>query len=141
MKSLIDVFRMKEINPKTRASIIISLGKCLNSQDPAYIDTDPLVYELVFILDSENKILENPHYIYAAREFFKNNTTEDVTMLLSRCQVSINKQIKEIEEQIEGLFPDSYEKHKLETHYKGYLSIRDEINTIIKDKKGRVDEN
>jgi len=29
----------------------------------------------------------------------------------------------------------------LETHYKGYLSIRDEINTIIKDKKGRVDEN
>jgi len=32
MKELIDVFRMEEIEPKTRAIIIIKLGKIINDQ-------------------------------------------------------------------------------------------------------------
>jgi len=62
MKSLIDVFRMDEIDPKTRAKIIIRLGAAINDQYMRNI-TEPLVYELVSILDPENTILKDENYL------------------------------------------------------------------------------
>lgn len=61
MQELIDVFRMTEINPKTRAKIIIQLGSAINFKYASNI-TEPLVYELVLVLDPENPILQSDHY-------------------------------------------------------------------------------
>ena len=62
MKEIIEVFRMTEISPKIRASIIIKLGRAINYQMGMNI-TEPIVYELVKLLDEENDILSNEHYI------------------------------------------------------------------------------
>jgi hypothetical protein len=57
MKELIEVFRMVEIEPKTRARIIIKLGRAINDKMGMNL-TEPLVYELVNLLDPENENLE-----------------------------------------------------------------------------------
>lgn len=62
MKSLIEVFRMDEINPKVRAKVIIELGHAINAEYGMNI-TEALVCELVSILDSENPILSDNHYL------------------------------------------------------------------------------
>ena len=62
MKELIELFRMNEIDPKTRAKIIIQLGSAINDEHAMNI-TEALVYELVLILDPDNGILKNEHYI------------------------------------------------------------------------------
>lgn len=62
MKSIIDVFRMDEVSPKTRAKIIISLGDVINHQYSSNI-TEPLVCELVKQLDPDNEILVDKHYL------------------------------------------------------------------------------
>lgn len=61
MKEIVEVFRMTEIEPKTRAMIIIKLGRLLNDQMGMNI-TEPIVYELVKLLDKDNEILEMEHY-------------------------------------------------------------------------------
>jgi hypothetical protein len=61
MQSLIEVFRMEEVRPKTRASIIIKLGKAINDQYAMNI-TEPLVYELVKQLDPDNEEIKSEHY-------------------------------------------------------------------------------
>lgn len=62
MESLIQVFRMTEIDPKVRAKVIIKLGDTINFQH-AYNITEPLVYELVKILDPENAILTDQDFL------------------------------------------------------------------------------
>ena len=62
MDSIIAVFRMNEVDPKTRASVIIKLGQAINYQFASNV-TEPLVYELVKILDADNPILKDKHYI------------------------------------------------------------------------------
>ena len=62
MKEIIEVFRMDEIDPKIRARIIIQLGKAINNQCCMNI-TEAIVYELVRLLDQDNEILKNEHYI------------------------------------------------------------------------------
>ena len=62
MKALIEVFRMEEISPKVRAGIIIRLGQAINNQYGMNL-TEALVYELVLILDPNNKILDNENFI------------------------------------------------------------------------------
>lgn len=61
MKELIDVFRMNEIDPKTRARIIIKLGKAINYEYGSNL-TEGIVFELVSILDPENEILKEERY-------------------------------------------------------------------------------
>lgn len=61
MKELIDVFRMNEIDPKTRARIIIKLGKAINYEYASNL-TEGIVFELVSILDPDNEILKDEHY-------------------------------------------------------------------------------
>lgn len=61
MKEIIEIFRMNEIAPKTRAKIIIKLGKAINDEMGMNI-SEPIVYELVSILDLENEILTDEHY-------------------------------------------------------------------------------
>jgi hypothetical protein len=67
MKSIIEVFRMDEISKKSRAKIIIKLGRAINYQYGANV-TEPLVFELVSILDPENKILQDEHYLQFNKE-------------------------------------------------------------------------
>ena len=62
MKSLIDVFRMKEVSKKTRADIIVKLGQAINNQYASNI-TEPLVAELVFQLNPEHEIFKSEHYV------------------------------------------------------------------------------
>lgn len=57
MKDLIEVFRMDEIKPKTRARIIVKLGRLINEEYRSNI-TEPLVAELVYILDPHNEIFK-----------------------------------------------------------------------------------
>jgi hypothetical protein len=64
MEALIQVFRMNEIDPKKRANVIIKLGNALNYEYGSNV-TEPLVYELVNILDPTNPILNDPHYANA----------------------------------------------------------------------------
>ncbi len=61
MAALIDVFRMEEVEKKTRATLLIKLGNAINMELGGNY-TEPLVYELVKILDPTNEILENIHY-------------------------------------------------------------------------------
>lgn len=61
MKELIEVFRMNEVNPKTRAIIIIKLGIAINQEHGMNI-TEPLVYELVKQLDPDNEEIKSEHY-------------------------------------------------------------------------------
>jgi len=62
MKALIDVFRMNEVSVNVRCRIIIQLGKAINYEYAMNI-TEPLVYELVKQLDSENKDVETECYL------------------------------------------------------------------------------
>ncbi len=62
MKELIEVFRMTEIAPKLRASIIIRLGQAINDQYGMNL-TEALVYELVAILDPDNSILTDEYFV------------------------------------------------------------------------------
>lgn len=62
MKSLIDVFRMEEVSKEVRAQLIIDLGFAINHQYGANL-TEPLVYELVKILEPEHKIISASHYL------------------------------------------------------------------------------
>lgn len=59
--SLVEVFRMTEIKSSTRAAIIIKLGRAINASMAMNI-TEPIVYELVMILDPENSIIKSEHY-------------------------------------------------------------------------------
>lgn len=61
MQALIEVFRMEELKPKTRASIIIKLGIAINDQYTMNI-TEPLVYELVKQLDPDNEEIKSEHF-------------------------------------------------------------------------------
>lgn len=70
MREIIDVFRMDEIAPKIRAKIIIKLGKAINDTMGMNI-TEPLVYELIKILDSENDILNDEYYIRHSQDLEK----------------------------------------------------------------------
>lgn len=66
MKEIIEVFRMIELSPKIRTSIIIKIGRLVNDEHGANI-TEPLVYELVKILEPENPILSDEHYMRMAK--------------------------------------------------------------------------
>lgn len=68
MKELIDVFRMDELSAKTRVKVIIKLGAAINYQYASNI-TEPLVFELVSMLDSTDPILQD--------ERFRKNTGVD----------------------------------------------------------------
>jgi len=59
--SLIEVFRMNEIDPKTRARIIIKLGNYINGECGVNI-AGGIIYELVMLLDPENDIKDKPYY-------------------------------------------------------------------------------
>ncbi len=61
ISALIDVFKMDAVEPKTRAKVIIQLGCAINYEFGANA-TEPLVYELVKILDPENPVLKKEMY-------------------------------------------------------------------------------
>jgi len=65
MKELIDVFRMKEISEITRARIIIKLGNAINNKYQMSI-TQPLVFELVKLLDVNNDIFKDKNFVHEA---------------------------------------------------------------------------
>jgi hypothetical protein len=62
MNALIEVFRMTEISAESRANVIIKLGDAINYQYGSNV-TEPLVYELVSILDPSNAILKDNRYL------------------------------------------------------------------------------
>jgi hypothetical protein len=61
MKDLIDVFKMDELPPKTRARIIIKIGNAINDTHGINI-TEDIVYELVMILDPDNDVIKQERY-------------------------------------------------------------------------------
>ena len=62
MESLITVFRMSEVSKEAREKIIIQLGHAINGQFGMNL-TEPLVFELVSVLNPDSKILSDPHYL------------------------------------------------------------------------------
>jgi hypothetical protein len=65
MNALIDVFRMNELTPSTRTSMIIQLGKLINNEYGSNV-TEPIVYELVKILEPDNPILRQKEFLRLA---------------------------------------------------------------------------
>ena len=61
MREIIDVFRMNEISEKARVKIILQLGELINKQYAANI-TQPIVYELVILLDPFNKEVKSKEF-------------------------------------------------------------------------------
>lgn len=61
MKDIIEIFKMNEIDPKTRARLIIKLGNAINHEYGMNL-TEAVVYELVLMLDPENEILSLDNY-------------------------------------------------------------------------------
>jgi len=61
MKDLIDVFRMAELNKKTRSRIIIKIGDAINATYGMNI-TEDVVFELVSILEPDNEVIKQERY-------------------------------------------------------------------------------
>lgn len=61
MKEILEVFKMSELSVETRCRVIIKLGRALNFEQGSNW-TEPIVYELVKILDPENKEVESDIY-------------------------------------------------------------------------------
>lgn len=61
MEELIQVFRMNEVSIEVRCRLIIKLGIAINFKYGTNI-TEPLVYELVKLLDPNNKEVETEHF-------------------------------------------------------------------------------
>jgi hypothetical protein len=61
MKELIEIFRMTEISAETRARLIIKLGNSINFQFGNNL-TEPVVFELVSILDPSNPLLSDKDF-------------------------------------------------------------------------------
>lgn len=62
ISSLIEVFKMNEISPEVRADIIVKLGHAINYEFASSV-TEPIVYELVKLLNPDHKILKDEHYL------------------------------------------------------------------------------
>lgn len=62
MKELIEVFRMNELSAETRIELLKKLGSAINNEHATNL-TEPVVYELVKILDPENELLKDEHYL------------------------------------------------------------------------------
>jgi hypothetical protein len=58
ISSLIDVYRMEEIKPETRASVIVKLGEAINYTLAANV-TEPLVFEFVNLLGGKSIAVDN----------------------------------------------------------------------------------
>ena len=67
---LITVFRMEEIDKKIRANIIIQLGIAMNNVMGMNF-TEAIVYELVKVLDPENRILTDEFYLKIVERYNK----------------------------------------------------------------------
>lgn len=65
MKELIDVFRMTEIPVAARCKVIIKLGEAVNYQFGSNV-TEPLVYELLMLLDPSHPHLQEKWFLVAA---------------------------------------------------------------------------
>lgn len=61
MKAIIDVFRMSEISPDKRIDVLLKLGDAINYEHAANV-TEPLVYELVKILNPNHSILNDESF-------------------------------------------------------------------------------
>ena len=59
---LIDVFKMDDLSIQTRVRLLKKLGIAINDQMGMNI-TEPIVYELVRILDKDNPLLREAHYV------------------------------------------------------------------------------
>ncbi len=62
ISALIDVYRMDEISKNARAKIIIKLGTAINDSFSSNV-TEPIVFELVTLLEPTNSILTEEHYL------------------------------------------------------------------------------
>ena len=63
ISALIDVYRMVELKPETRARLIIKLGRAINNSMGMNITQD-IVYELVEILDKDHPIFKTEEYLF-----------------------------------------------------------------------------
>ncbi len=62
MKELFEVFRMDSLSTHVRIRVILKLGELINREFGSNV-TEPIVYELVKILDPNNKDVETDHYL------------------------------------------------------------------------------
>lgn len=59
--ALFEIYRTSELFVKTRITLIKKLGNAINKTHGSNI-TEPLVYELVLLLDPNNEIKDDEHY-------------------------------------------------------------------------------
>lgn len=62
ISTLVEVFRMNELSEATRVRLIIKLGRAINDEVGMNL-TEPIVLELVGLLDENNPILSDENYL------------------------------------------------------------------------------
>jgi len=61
MKELIEIFRMTEISPSIRANLLFKMGELINYQFASNV-TEPVIFELVSILDPKHPMLSDERF-------------------------------------------------------------------------------
>tara|TARA_Y100000310_G_C20168686_1_gene572591 strand:+ start:124 stop:339 length:216 start_codon:yes stop_codon:yes gene_type:complete len=61
MEDIIQIFRMEELTKDVRIRIMVKLGDAINYKYASNV-TEPLVVELILLLDPENEILKQTRY-------------------------------------------------------------------------------
>lgn len=66
MKDLIEIYRMTEVSVATRCNLLVKAANLINFQCGANI-TEPLVYELLMLLDPNHKTLKDKTFLKLAK--------------------------------------------------------------------------
>jgi hypothetical protein len=62
MKDLIEIFKMNELSVQVRINLLIKLGRAINYEYGTNF-TEPVVLELVRILDPNHPVCSDKHYL------------------------------------------------------------------------------
>lgn len=67
VSDLIEIYRMTEISVATRCKLLIKAGQLINNQYASNI-TEPLLFELLMLLDSNHPMLQDKTFLQLAGE-------------------------------------------------------------------------
>ena len=62
MKELLEIFKMEEVSVAARIRLLKKFGRKINDENSANL-TEEVVYELVLLLDPDDPIKEDKHYL------------------------------------------------------------------------------
>jgi hypothetical protein len=67
MRDLVEIYRMTELSVEVRCRLIVKVGQLVNYQYGANV-TEPIVHELLALLDSSHPLLKEEVFCKLAKE-------------------------------------------------------------------------